>query len=302
MIYEDKMFYRYLTTSEEDKKWGLYVTGAGYTEVSNNVDYPLIEHPGHHYFHFSKGRKLPEFQILYITKGRGIFESEITGEIKIKTGDIFFLFPNIWHRFSPDISTGWDEFWIEFNGYFAHYLKEQLFLNPQKPVLSIGLHNEIVDNFIKTISIVRSEELTLQFNASSSLFQILGQTFTLHKDNSYEDKTMESKIKQARSYISENVKVSLSPEKIAKTLNISYSLFRKEFKKRLSFSPIQFQIQLRIQEAKRLLTLTNAPIKRIAYQLGFKSCYYFSRIFKEKVGKSPLNFRKESQHNPESKI
>ncbi|HEY5123492.1 MAG TPA: AraC family transcriptional regulator [Ignavibacteria bacterium] len=298
MIYEDRMFYRYLTTSEADKNWGLYVTGAGYTEVSNHVEYPLIEHPQHHYFHFSKGRRLSEYQVLYITKGEGIFESEESGEIKIKSGDIFILFPGIWHRFSPNISTGWDEYWIEFNGHIADHLQKRLFLNPQKPVISIGLHEEILDNFMKVISIVRSEELTLQFNASGTLFQILGQIFTVNKNNSFEDKSIESKIKQAKTYISENINVSLSPEKIANTLNISYSLFRKEFKKHLSFSPIQFQIQLRIQEAKRLLTLTNTPIKNIAYQLGFQSCYYFSRIFKVKVGKSPHDFREESHHNP----
>lgn len=298
MIYADKMFYRYLTISEAEKNWGLYITGAGYTEVSNHVEYPLKEHPQHHYFHFSKGRRLSEYQILYITKGEGVFESEESGKINVKSGDMFLLFPGIWHRFSPSMSTGWDEYWIEFNGHFANHLQKHFYLNPQIPIISVGLNEEILENFMKIISLVRSEELTLQFNASGILFQIFGQTFTVNKNNSFSNKTIESKIKQARTYIIENINAPISPKKMADMLNISYSLFRKEFKKHLYFSPVQFQIQLRIQAAKRLLSVTNTPIKEIACQLGFQSCYYFSRIFKEKVGKGPHEFRKESQNNP----
>jgi AraC family transcriptional activator of pobA len=46
-----------------------------------------------------------------------------------------------------------------------------------------------------------------------------------------------------------------------------------------------------IIEAKRELYLTSKPVKLIAYELGFKDEFYFSRFFKNKVAVSPQLFR-----------
>ena len=113
MIFLDKKFYKYLTIGEEDKRWGMYLTGAGHIWVDKQTEYPLVDDPSHHYFHWSEGRRLSDYQVLYITKGKGIFESEITGTRKINAGDVFILFPGIWHRFKPDEDSGWDEFWVD---------------------------------------------------------------------------------------------------------------------------------------------------------------------------------------------
>jgi AraC family transcriptional regulator, transcriptional activator of pobA len=46
-----------------------------------------------------------------------------------------------------------------------------------------------------------------------------------------------------------------------------------------------------VMEAKRELNLTSKTIKEIAYDLGFKDEYHFSRYFKNKVKVSPQLFR-----------
>jgi len=291
MIFKDKVFYRYLTVSELTQKWGLYITGAGYTEVSSKFQYTLTDHPVHHYFQWSTGRRLTEFQILYITKGSGVFESEVSGRKKVKAGDLFILFPDIWHRFSPKKSTGWNEYWIEFNGSFAKNLQSNLYLNPSEPVISIGIGVEILENFLKIISRIRDEDISFQYTASGVLMQILGQIATKKISGTFRGQDIESQIRQAKSYISDNLSLPISPEKIAIQLDISYSLFRSQFRKYTGFSPIQYQIQLRIQKAKEMLTSTNLSIKEITHKLGFESTFYFSRIFKQKTGKSPSQFR-----------
>ncbi|MEJ7684533.1 MAG: helix-turn-helix transcriptional regulator [Segetibacter sp.] len=53
----------------------------------------------------------------------------------------------------------------------------------------------------------------------------------------------------------------------------------------------QYLIQLKIEKAKILLSNPSKTIKEIAYDLHFDSCFYFSRLFKEKTGFSPDTFR-----------
>lgn len=283
--------YKYITVSDEDKKLGIYLLGAGHTEVCKEIEYPLTDHPVHHYFHWSQGRRLSEYQILFISSGKGIFESELSGKQDVKAGDLFILFPDVWHRFLPDKSTGWNEYWIEFNGNLIDYFRQENFLDVIKPVISVGLDGEIMDNFLKVICLMNEEELNLQYSASGVLFQILMQIF-VHKKFTSSDKTdIERQIKQAKLIILEQINQLISPKAIAEKVGMGYSLFRKEFKRYTGFSPVQYQIQLRIQKSNSLLSTTNLSIKEIAHQLGFDSNNYFSRIFKQKTGISPIDFR-----------
>ena len=109
-------FYKYLPLSQQDEDWGLHVLNTGHNRVVPKQEYPSPAHPGHHYFRWSKGRILQEFQVVYITKGSGYFESAHCALKKIQAGTVFILFPGEWHRFKPDSSTGWDEYWVGFEG------------------------------------------------------------------------------------------------------------------------------------------------------------------------------------------
>jgi AraC-like DNA-binding protein len=46
-----------------------------------------------------------------------------------------------------------------------------------------------------------------------------------------------------------------------------------------------------IEEAKRILLGTNKSISEIAYELGFEYPQYFSKLFKQKTGNTPQEFR-----------
>lgn len=79
---------------------------------------------------------------------------------------------------------------------------------------------------------------------------------------------------------------------IADRIGFSEAHFRKRFKEKFGVSPIQYIIDFRLNIAKDLLASTNLSMGEIAEKCGFTSAYYFSRIFKEKVGVPPLSYRK----------
>ncbi|RYY54340.1 MAG: AraC family transcriptional regulator, partial [Chitinophagaceae bacterium] len=87
--------------------------------------------------------------------------------------------------------------------------------------------------------------------------------------------------------------LGLSLEEIAAELNISYSWFRRVFKQYTGFSPAQYQLEIKLQKAKELLTSTNMPVKEITYELNFESASYFVTFFKSKTGLSPGDYRQK---------
>ena len=76
---------------------------------------------------------------------------------------------------------------------------------------------------------------------------------------------------------------------------MGYSIYRKKFKEYTGISPAQYQINLRINKAKDLLITSNQSLKEIALNLGFDSSDYFFRLFKQKTGFTPSDFREKNE-------
>ena len=54
-----------------------------------------------------------------------------------------------------------------------------------------------------------------------------------------------------------------------------------------AMSPLQYQKQLRLQEARRLLLLENSDVSSIGYKMGYESPSQFSREYSRLFGASP---------------
>ncbi len=54
-------------------------------------------------------------------------------------------------------------------------------------------------------------------------------------------------------------------------------------------------MRVRINRAKQLLAETSFPVELISEKIGFERAEYLSRIFKKKVGITPLHFRKHGK-------
>jgi AraC-like DNA-binding protein len=80
----------------------------------------------------------------------------------------------------------------------------------------------------------------------------------------------------------------LSVERIAKELGMSTSGFHDHFKRVTDMSPLQFQKQLRLQEARRLLLGENLDASTAGHRVGYDDPSHFSRDYKRHFGDSPL--------------
>jgi len=78
----------------------------------------------------------------------------------------------------------------------------------------------------------------------------------------------------------------------ADLLHIAPKTLTHKFKNLNLESPNQLIINRILLEAKRLLFYTDKPIKEIAYDLGYEDPAYFNRLFTNKTGSTPANFKK----------
>lgn len=279
---------------DQDKSWGFYVNNLGRTVIEKNTKYPSSDHPDNYIFTWDKGRVLDEFHLVLITKGEGVFESRETGPMKISDGDVFLLFPGMWHRYKPLKKTGWTERWIGFSGNIANQFLSNGFFSSNKPVISKCNKPGVLNHFNTLFKLFDEEPFGFQRLASGVCIQLMAELHNIKNGgNNIED--LNSMVSRAKRIMYNNINTTLNLIKIASQLGVSYSKFRIDFKKQTGVSPLQYHLLLKVEKSKELLLNTNKSQKEIAYQLGFESDYYFNRLFKRKTGLAPGKFRKISK-------
>ena len=77
-------------------------------------------------------------------------------------------------------------------------------------------------------------------------------------------------------------------EELAEQASMSASSFHHHFKAVTSMSPVQYQKQLRLLEARRLMLAENFNASKAAYQVGYESPSQFSREYSRMFGAPPL--------------
>ena len=283
--------YKYLVSSPHDVEWGITVNTVGKESVPPGYRTypPRSGHPDSFYFTPSGGRCLDSYQLLYITHGRGSFYTSPDVCVPIKEGDMLILQPHKWHSYFPDRRTGWQEYWIGFNGDIMkmRFSKDII----EKDIFRIGVREDIVDMFIKAISVAEREQPMYQNVLACTAEMILTMTLYYDKNNPTNTNQQSKSIRQAQAIIRENLTTDITPEDIARQINMSYSWFRKSFKDYTGISPVHYMLSLRIKKAKELLAETDMSIKEIAYRLNFDSPDYFSSKFKAKIGCKPSEYR-----------
>lgn len=87
--------------------------------------------------------------------------------------------------------------------------------------------------------------------------------------------------------LKENYKEKINMEELAKSLNLAPSSFYKHFKDVTTISPLQYQKQLRLYEAQRLMLTGEYNAESASYLVGYESPTQFSREYKRMFGNPP---------------
>jgi AraC-like DNA-binding protein len=95
------------------------------------------------------------------------------------------------------------------------------------------------------------------------------------------------RISRAIGYLRENFDQPLRIDDIARELGMSVSGFHHHFKSVTAMSPLQFQKQIRLQEARRLMLGEDLDAASAGFRVGYEDPSYFSRDYKKHFGAPP---------------
>jgi len=102
-------------------------------------------------------------------------------------------------------------------------------------------------------------------------------------------------VESVKAYMRHNYMQTINFSNIASQYFFSPAYLAKIFKEHAGVSPGKYLKQYRLDIAKKLLMDSNLSVKEIAYKVGFDDQFHFSKNFKNEVGISPLQYRKQVQ-------
>lgn len=282
-------WFHYLSEDLNDDDWGNYFPTFGYQQILPGNSYPLSGHPDTHKFDWKKGRVLKDHYIIYIPTGRGELETK-SNHWEVNAGDVIVLAPHDWHRYKPCKETGWEEYWVGFSGeLFSNKILKDLLPSGTSYIKHIGFQDELIFLFNKLMSLTKNHIPGLKKILSGIVMQIVANLVCYE---TFDSESREERItKQTISYIKKYLTVEIDFKKLASEHQLSYNRFRTIFKNETGVSLQQFLIQERLENGKRLLINTDLSMKEISANTGFSSLFYFSKLFKEKMGYSPRQIR-----------
>lgn len=102
-------------------------------------------------------------------------------------------------------------------------------------------------------------------------------------------------VREGIAYMLRNLSEPVTLSDISKRFGVSETYFSHLFKDSLGVSFKQYQLSKRIDYAKRMLEEQELPILAIGNECGFNTPAQFNRVFKEKTGLTPSQYRKKQE-------
>ncbi len=303
MLLKNDTTHGYFPVSDAVFATGFYLTGAGVERVGPNQAYPLTSHPDMYEFSWNTGRVLPEYQVVIIHSGEGEFESHETGLVRIHAGMAMLLLPDVWHRYRPNPKTGWEEFWISFNGQIPHIWQQAGVISPHSAVRNIVHTKLLVKNMEKIVeSAVKSpgDGYAASFSALGVLAGILGRDTSAVATNITRPARAEAKAaaqsddpvaNAALGIIWNYSHQNLSVGRIARQLGVTRRKLERRFLAACNRTVLQELTACRLSRAQRMLRETHLPIKYIATAVGFSSPTHLPTVFRRELKITPRQYR-----------
>lgn len=255
------------TPSKEDRRLEAWVTVAGHY-VCDDYDTTV------------QGRKVS--LLAYCVQGGGGLTLGGTHH-PFARGDLMLQPAHLPNHCTSDTQHGWEVWWLMFGGSYASTLLDLIGLTPMNPILSLGIHEDVVASFAAIYETLANKAATMHLDASHQLVSLLYQ---LHKRNKELRLGGTESFRQVH-YLSESV------DQMAKASGYSKHHFIRLFKQTTGMTPWRYVLHLKIDKAKDFLLSSQHSIKEVATLVGIHNPLYFSRLFRKLTGKTPSQFRQQ---------
>jgi AraC-like DNA-binding protein len=215
-----------------------------------------------------------------------------TRKHRLATGHAIVLPPGVRHRYWADEDDPWKIFWVHFSGTRSRDYVAMLGLTAQKPVCWLHDLPSVVEAFEQTYRHALGGHTDVDlFGLSTGLSRLLGVCRLSQRALDVRRRHAEDQVLKTVHYIAENLHRPLTLAQLAAIAAWSPTHYSMVFRRQLNLSPIEYLLRLKVQRACERLRTSDDLVAAIASDLGFADPFYFSRLFRRRVGCSPRDYR-----------
>ena len=257
-------------------------------------------------------RVLGSYALVYVLHGGGTYQDALRGRLRVQAGDLIVVLPDVPHHYGPPPGKVWNEFYVIFDGPVfdawraagllsrtgpqgrlgpLEYWRERLetaagTLDDTGPAAGLASACRL-QQFLADVLVTdsREQEWIARAKATLDTAALRATTPRVHTSRvtaprvaaEHADPTADDPVRAA-----------------ARTARLPYDSFRKRFAREVGISPGRYYSARIIDHACRRLAGT-AAIADVAAACGFCDAFHFSKRFKQHIGVSPAEFRRQLQ-------
>lgn len=233
-----------------------------------------------------------DYQLLYVAAGKARFffngkEQEVTA------GHMVLFQPKQEQHYDYYAKDKPNVYWVHFTGGDVKNILKHYTIPMNESAFYCGNSSTYAYLFKEMINELQNCQISYQ----EQLEMYLRQVFLLiQRSREVEKPAISTYIQEemnfARHYFNEHYNEVINIEKFAQSRGMSVSWFLRNFKQITKQSPMQYILNIRMNNAISLLETTNYNVAEISTIIGYDNPLYFSRIFKKHRGISPSDYRK----------
>ncbi|NWL90324.1 AraC family transcriptional regulator [Paenibacillus sp. 79R4] len=258
----------------------LYITDIGY-----------FPHAQHHYRERPTGSE--SYIILYCIEGEGWIRLAGQKQQTMQKGALIVIPAHTPHEYASSEDHPWTIYWFHMKGEQVGDYFEGIDEHTSPTPVSVEHSSQIIKLFQDSYNLLQKGYSLDRIIYVSQLAGHLAAfiRFNLQHPHLALNRQKKHDVEESLQYMTEHLDKNVTLQELADQAKLSVPHYTHVFKKTTGYSPIDYYLRLKIQRACQYLDLTEQSMKEISIQLGFQDPYYFSRLFKKIMGKSPSAYR-----------
>lgn len=228
--------------------------------------------------------------IEYIEKGTGTVRLD-GKEYTASEGDVYILPSGHSHEYFSSSSDPWVKKFFNIKGTLFDELLRQYSLYEVGVIRNCDVKAAFDEIYAMTGGEVdwRGEDGFFD-RIAVKMHRLLAEISQLTRADAGSDELL-----KVKHYIDANLQRVISNDELSAMIFRSNDYLIKNFHRRFGQTPYSYQLDRRILAAKRLLQYTLLPIGSISERVGYRDRHYFSYLFKQKCGVTPMEYRKNKK-------
>ncbi len=247
-----------------------------------------------------------ETTFLAVRKLEEIFQDDVTSETIIVEGNDYrkkeikdsMIDMEVWEKLLQERRKEelFKQVEVFFNEHRKRGLRNSRYLKAVRANVMQVIYAVLKSNKIEAHNLFANEEAETLFIDSVNSAELLKKYLFYLIDKSIDymksTDTSENVVQKVLKYIDDNYNKELTRSHLGENIYININHLAKIFKEETGKSLYSYLLDKRVEKAKEMLMSSQRSVSEIALAVGYDNFSYFSRLFKEKTGYSPKDYRK----------